>query len=143
VALSPSSVLPKNIRTALRKNHGTIQVSPKVVRAASVVAAEVLAGLNSSATGLTEEQAQRRFEEFGPNVVASEERFTWLKLFVAACLNPLVILLSLLAIISFATAEDTSDVVSGILMVIMVILGVSLRFVQRPAPMRPPPSSRP
>jgi Mg2+-importing ATPase len=41
-----------------------------------------------------------------------------------------VILLLVLAIISFATAESTSDFVSGVLMIVMVVLGVSLRFVQ-------------
>jgi Mg2+-importing ATPase len=79
---------------------------------------------------LTEEEAQHRLEVFGPNVVARDERFTRLRLFIRACLNPLVILLSVLAIISFATAEDSSDIVGGTLMVAMVILGVSLRFVQ-------------
>jgi Mg2+-importing ATPase len=79
---------------------------------------------------LSEEEAQHRLEVLGPNVVARDQRFTWLRLFIRACLNPLVILLSLLAIISFATAEDSSDIVGGTLMVAMVILGVSLRFVQ-------------
>jgi Mg2+-importing ATPase len=79
---------------------------------------------------LSDEEAQHRLEVFGPNVVARDERFTWLRLFMRACLNPLVILLSLLAIISFATAQDSSDIVGGTLMVAMVILGVSLRFVQ-------------
>ena len=51
-----------------------------------------------------------------PHVVAHEHRFTRLRLFVRACLNPLVILLMVLAIISFATAETESDVVSGVLM---------------------------
>jgi P-type Mg2+ transporter len=41
-----------------------------------------------------------------------------------------VILLSVLAIISFATAEDTSDYVGGGLMVVVVLLGVPLRFIQ-------------
>ena len=131
MALSPSSVLPKNIRTALRKNHGTIQVSPKLVRIASVVAAEALAGLNSSATGLTEEEAQRRLEEFGPNVVASEETLYMAKALRHRMPEP-----------SGDPAGSSSppfhlprprvprDLVSGILMVIMVVLGVSLRFIQ-------------
>jgi len=129
MTLIPSSVLPKNILAAIKRN-GSIQVSPRLVRAASVPTVEVLSELKSRAEGLTEDEAQRRLEEYGPNVVAHEHRFTRLRLFVKACLNPLVILLLVLAIIEFATAESRSDVVSGVLMVIMVVLGVSLRFVQ-------------
>jgi len=129
MVLIPSFVLPKNILGAIKRT-GPIQVSPRLIRAASLAAAEVLSELGSGLHGLTEEEAQRRLEEYGPNVVAHEDRFTRLRLFVKACLNPLVILLSVLAIVSFATAETTSDIVSGTLMVVMVVLGVSLRFVQ-------------
>jgi P-type Mg2+ transporter len=129
MALSPTAVLPRNLRPTARRQGG-IQVSAKLIRSASWSAEQALREFDTRADGLTEEEAQHRLEVFGPNVVAREERFTWLKLFIRACLNPLVILLSVLAIISFATAEDTSDIVGGTLMVAMVILGVSLRFVQ-------------
>ena len=129
MVLIPSFVLPKNILGVIKRT-GPIQVSPRLIRAASLAAPEVLSELESGLHGLTEEEAQRRLEEYGPNVVAYEDRFTRLRLFVKACLNPLVILLSVLAIVSFVTAETTSDIVSGTLMVVMVVLGVSLRFVQ-------------
>jgi P-type Mg2+ transporter len=129
MVLIPSFVLPKNILGVIKRT-GPIQVSPRLIRAAALAVPEVLSELESGLHGLTEEEAQRRLEEYGPNVVAYEDRFTRLRLFVKACLNPLVILLSVLAIVSFATAETTSDMVSGTLMVVMVVLGVSLRFVQ-------------
>jgi P-type Mg2+ transporter len=125
----PSSILPRNFRTARREN-AQIQVSPALTRVASLKAEEVIAEFTTGVDGLTEEEAQRRLEVFGPNVVTGDARFTRLRLLVRACLNPLVILLSVLATISFATAQSTSDDVGGILMVIMVVLGVSLRFVQ-------------
>src|SRR5262249_52669140 len=125
----PHSILPRHLLT-LRRGNGVIHVSPKLIQAASVEPAELLSALKTGTEGLTEEEAQRRLGECGPNVVAQEQHFTRLRLFVRACLNPLVILLVVLAIISFATAEDTSDFVSGMLMVVMVVLGVSLRFVQ-------------
>jgi Mg2+-importing ATPase len=124
------SILPRTIRRAIKREHDAIQVSPKLIRTASVPAEEVLSELETRADGLTEEEAQRRLEVFGPNVVTREDRFTRLGLFMRACLNPLVILLSVLATISFATAETTSDLVGGTLMVVMVVLGVSLRFLQ-------------
>ncbi|MBV8359161.1 MAG: magnesium-translocating P-type ATPase, partial [Deltaproteobacteria bacterium] len=129
MALSSTAVLPRNLRTTVRRESG-IQVSAKLVHSASCPAELVLREVDTRSEGLTEEEAQHRLEVFGPNVVARDERFTWLRLFVRACINPLVILLSVLAIISFATAEDSSDIVGGTLMVLMVILGVSLRFIQ-------------
>ncbi len=50
----------------------------------------------------------------------------WLWRLLTATRNPLVILLIVLAIISFATG----DARAGTVMSLMVILGVSLRFVQ-------------
>jgi P-type Mg2+ transporter len=114
----PSSVLPRQLHLAIKRNHDQIQVSPRLIRAASALPAEVLSEFETRAEGLTEEEAQARLDEFGPNVVADEARFTRLKLLVKACLNPLVILPSVLATISFATAQTTSDDVSGMLMVI-------------------------
>jgi P-type Mg2+ transporter len=132
MALTASSILPRNIRWAwaAKREQGAIQVSSKLIAVAALPAAEVLAGLDTKADGLTEEVAQARLEEVGPNVVAADERFTRLRLFIRACLNPLVILLAVLATVSFATAENLSDMVGGVLMVAMIVLGVSLRFLQ-------------
>ena len=125
-----SSALPKEPAPPVKRDDGHIRVSPRLIQAAAASSAEVLAQLQTQVEGLGEAEAEHRLEEYGPNVVADEDRYTRLKLFVKACLNPLVILLSVLAIISFATAQTASDNVSGVLMVAMVILGVSLRFVQ-------------
>jgi len=125
-----SSTLPRNTPTPLKRDDSHIQVSPRLIQAAAASSAEVLSQLQTRMEGLSEEEAEHRLEQHGPNVVADEARFTRLRLLVKACLNPLVILLSVLAIISFATAQTASDNVSGGLMVIMVVLGVSLRFVQ-------------
>jgi Mg2+-importing ATPase len=130
MALLSGTILPKTLFPGLRRDSAAIRVSPGLVRAASLTQAETLAEAKTALEGLSEEEAAARLEAHGANIVATEERFTRLKLFVKACLNPLVILLSVLAIISFATAESTSDVVSGVLMVMMVVLGVSLRFIQ-------------
>src|SRR5580704_436590 len=125
-----SSTLPRNAPTPMRRDDGHIRVSPRLIQAAAASSAEALSQLQTRVEGLSEEEAAHRLEEYGPNVVADEARYTRLRLLVKACLNPLVILLSVLATISFATAQTISDDVSGGLMVVMVLLGVSLRFVQ-------------
>lgn len=65
-------------------------------------------------------------EGYGPNVVAGEIRHGRLKILGKALLNPLVVLLSLLATVSLLTG----DVRAASVMSVMVVLGVVLRFVQ-------------
>jgi P-type Mg2+ transporter len=86
----------------------------------------VLRRLATRAEGLAEEEAAARRERFGPNVVAGDPRHDRLRLFLRACLNPLVLLLAVLAIVSAATG----DVRAAIVMVAMIVLGVALRFAQ-------------
>ena len=121
-------VMPKHFHARHGGNH--IQVSPRLTRLAALAAPEVLDEMRVTMQGLSEAEAARRLHEHGPNVVTREARFVRLRLFGKACVNPLVLLLSVLAIISFATAHGASDIVGGCLMVVMVVLGVSLRFVQ-------------
>jgi Mg2+-importing ATPase len=85
----------------------------------------VLQQLRTSPAGLTGEEAAERLEIFGPNEVAQERKHEWLHRIWVAVRNPLVILLTVLATISYATG----DLRAGTVMLLMVILGVSLRFV--------------
>lgn len=98
--------------------------------AATCEASEILARLNCTHTGLSGEEAAERLEVFGPNEVGQEKKHDWLWRLWVAVRNPLVILLTVLAIVTFATAEGTSDTIGGWVMVLMVVLGVSLRFIQ-------------
>jgi Mg2+-importing ATPase len=87
---------------------------------------EVLLRLKTSPNGLTEEEASERLEVFGPNEVAYEDKEGWLHRLYISARNPLVILLTLLATVSFATG----DFRAGTVMMLMVFLGLSLRFIQ-------------
>jgi Mg2+-importing ATPase len=97
--------------------------------AATSEIAEVLQRFKTSPTGLSEAEAVERLEVFGLNEVAQEKKHDWLWRLWVAVRNPLVILLFVLAIFTFATAEDVSDTIGGWVMVAMVVLGISLRFV--------------
>jgi Mg2+-importing ATPase len=101
-----------------------------VREAATGEAAEILTRLKTAPTGLSDEDAAQRLVEFGPNEVGQEKKHNWLWRIWVAVRNPLVILLSVLAIVTFATAQSTSDTIGGWVMVAMVVLGVSLRFIQ-------------
>ncbi len=119
-------MLPRNLRRAPQHVSSSIRVSPLLAELAEAEPAVVLERLGSSQDGLSEEEAARRLERYGPNVVASDERHTRLRLLLRACLNPLVLLLAVLAIVSLATG----DVRAAAVMTVMIVLGVSLRFAQ-------------
>ncbi len=98
--------------------------------AATHEASEILQRLDTSPVGLSEEEAAERLEVFGPNEVAQEKKHGWLRRLWIASRNPLVILLTILAIITFATAADSSDYIGGSVMLAMVLLALSLRLIQ-------------
>ncbi|MEA2696348.1 MAG: P-type Mg2+ transporter [Myxococcales bacterium] len=118
------NVLPKRILGG----HGAIgiHVSPQVVEAAGLDAAGVLARLGTSADGLTSAQAAARLAEHGPNVLARDQRPGFLRLLWRSVINPLVILLAVLATVSFFTADPRA----GSMMVLMIILSVGLKLYQ-------------
>src|SRR5690349_9821364 len=86
----------------LKKRADAIAVSPQLIEAARKPQPDVLATLNSSAQGLSSEEAERRLEEYGPNAVAQEKPETWFTRLFKTTINPLVILLAVLATVSFA-----------------------------------------
>ena len=65
----------------------------------------VFARMHSAPEGLSEEDAAARLVEAGPNVVASGHHRSWPWRLLTATRNPLVILLTVLATISFATGD--------------------------------------
>jgi len=128
----PTFILPKNILTALRRPSAPIRVSPLLAEVAASDAEAVLRRLKSGESGLSEEEAERRLEHHGPNVVTPEQRHGRLRILGHACVNPLVILLLLLASVSAFSEyyQGTNDYRAATVMLSMVVLGVALRFVQ-------------
>ena len=111
--------------TALRKLGTARAPAPFVVSdlirsAATHEAQQVLESLHSAASGLTEEDAAARLEEHGPNEVARERTHGWAYRLWVAVRNPLVILLTVLATLSYATG----DLRAGTVMLLMVALGL-------------------
>lgn len=119
-------MLPKRFPHGPHKPSTAIQVSPLLLEAAGSEIEAVLTKLHTSKAGLSAEEVERRLKEYGPNVVAREERHPRIHLLGKALINPLVILLLVLAASSFLT----SDFRAGVVILLMVILGVVLRFVQ-------------
>lgn len=120
------TILPKLLRLRPVNGVAGIRVSPLLVETAHIPVEEALAKLESTRTGLSQEQVSQRLEQHGPNVVAQEKHHTRRGLLARAMINPLVILLLILATVSLLTG----DLKAAIVMSAMVVLGVVLRFVQ-------------
>ena len=122
----PTSVLPRGLLQVWKRPQQGMRVAPIMIDLSATDVSAAPTKVSSTHDGLSEAEAEKRLEEFGYNVVAPAEHTTRLMLLFHACVNPLVILLSILAIISALT----NDYASAIVMAVMVVLGVSLRFWQ-------------
>src|SRR5437667_9984054 len=101
------------------KSSNNQRTSDLADEAARKESAEALQMLGTSVSGLSEEEAAARLEKYGPNTVAREKQHGWLERLYVAARNPLVILLTIHAIISFTTG----DAATGIIILVMATLG--------------------
>src|SRR5277367_4847045 len=114
----------------MAKNSNGEPAADALAEAATKEASEVLQTLVTSANGLSELEVAARLEKYGPNEVAQEKKHGWLLRLWVAVRNPLVILLAIIATITFATASETSDYIGGSVMVGMILLAGLLRLIQ-------------
>jgi Mg2+-importing ATPase len=121
-----SVALPKGLFAAMRRQPQPIRVAPILIDVAALPSQSACERLATRPTGLTANEAATRLAEHGPNVLATDGRKgIWLLLWHAV-INPLVLLLAVLATISFATGDPRA----GIVMSLMIALGVSLKLIQ-------------
>jgi P-type Mg2+ transporter len=104
----------------------SIHVSPLLISIAGMELEAAFQTMESTEGGLSQREGDVRLLKVGRNSVADEKRFVKLRLLGKALVNPLVILLMLLGASSFVTG----DVRAGCIIMLMVFIGVVLRFVQ-------------
>jgi P-type Mg2+ transporter len=110
----------------LKAKNQNIRVSPAVLEAVVKDGDALLQSLGTKAAGLTQKEAEERARTVGPNQLAQERQQGWFVRLLKIIRNPLVILLAILAAVSFSTG----DARAGTVMAAMVVLSVTLRFVQ-------------
>ena len=131
MSILPTSVLPKVLlRFMEKKSFLKIQVSPELLEAAKLTPEELFQKVQSSPQGLTQEEAQRRLDRYGLNTLGQEKQHTWLAILGKAVINPLVILLFVLATVTYLTADEPSDRAGAYVMLALLVLAVTLRFTQ-------------
>jgi Mg2+-importing ATPase len=110
----------KNLTTAAHA------VPPELVDLAQLDNEHILQRLESSTEGLSESDAAARLQKYGPNAVAHEARQSIAMQLLRRVRNPLNLLLLTLATISFLMGDHEAAVI----IFIMVVLSVSLAFLQ-------------
>jgi Mg2+-importing ATPase len=101
-------------------------VSPANLSYWRLASAELLAKLDANPDGLSNAEAAARLARFGPNLIRGERKRAVVLQFLSKFLNPLVIILLVASAISGATGDKASFfIISAI-----VLLSVTLDFVQ-------------
>jgi Mg2+-importing ATPase len=121
---SLGAIIPRRFVHARHGAH--VAVPTALLEAARTDIPAALAAQGSRAGGLTSGEAAERLARDGPNTLTAERGGGRWPILGKALLNPLVVLLAVLAAISFATG----DAPAGAVMVVMVALGVAVRAVQ-------------
>lgn len=92
----------------------------------NITPAEALNVLNTTKKGLTDEEAQKRLFEYGPNILSKEQKLTALKIFLSQFKNAFLLLLIFAAVISFSIGET----LEGTVIIGIILLNSILGFVQ-------------
>jgi len=119
-----TNVLPKRVLAGQGKP--AIRVSPAVLEAAALDVPGVFERLATRVEGLTVAEAEARLDEHGPNLLARDRRPGFARLLWRAAINPLVVLLAVLATVSFSTGDPRA----GTVMALMIALSVGLKLYQ-------------
>ncbi len=101
-------------------------LSTRLIQAAQLDSTALFAQLDSSSSGLTEQQAITRQKQVGLNEVAHEKPLTWWQHLWYCYRNPFNILLTLLALVAFFT----DDLTGASIISVMVVLSTLLRYWQ-------------
>ncbi|EEI90270.1 magnesium-importing ATPase [Sphingobacterium spiritivorum ATCC 33300] len=95
----------------------------------------IYAMLESSAEGITSATAKDRIQRFGKNVIQHDRAPSWLKQLIQAFANPFILILLVIALISFVldiwmALPEERDYKTVIVVFTMMIISALMRFVQ-------------
>ncbi len=113
------------------KSEVAARTAAELLALARMEAADALRKLNPDGNPLNPEQVEERLEEFGPNIVAQEKKkHVVVELLERFITNPINILLTVLATITWLSGEETSDKIGAIIMFAMVVMAVFVAHFQ-------------
>jgi len=84
---------------------------------------DIFSKLESQREGLSESEAQKRLEHFGPNQLPDQEPPTWWMIFLRQFYNPLIFVLAIAALVAIAIGDWTDAGFIGAVLLINAIIG--------------------
>lgn len=87
---------------------------------------ELMMEFRTSPNGLTQEDAEKRLEEFGENKVDIQKPKAWYRVFIESFMDPFIYVLIALLVVSALTRDYEAVFVMGI----MILVSATIRFVQ-------------
>ena len=87
---------------------------------------EALKNLESSKSGLTTKEAEKRLKKYGPNEFSKEKKFSTLKLLISQFKDPLIYIL----IIAFAISLATGHLTDASVIFVVIIISTVVSFIQ-------------
>ncbi len=112
------------------------ELSRNIIQASEGETADVLKQVRSKPEGLTNAEARARLREYGENRPVVHKRKSYLQRLFDAYWNPLSLLLTLLAVISYATSfgetdptAAASDIISAGIILFLLVVSIVLRFL--------------
>jgi Mg2+-importing ATPase len=113
------------------KSEAAARAAAELLALARLESGDALATLNPGGNALNPEQVAERLAQFGPNVVAQEKKKPFLlEISERFVTNPINILLTVLALITWFTGEEVSDKIGAIIMFAMVVMAVFVAHFQ-------------
>ena len=94
---------------------------------------DVLRKFDSTAQGLTVDEAKTRLEEHVPNIVKTKKQHTILSRIIEAFINPFNVILLIIAIVTYITdvvISDVADYATTSIVLLMVLLSSVVAFIQ-------------
>jgi Mg2+-importing ATPase len=121
-----SDLLNGHDKKRTSKTPDRMHIPPKLMEIAQTPTDAVLSRFGTASTGLTGDEIEQRIRLYGLNEIAREKHQSAFIRLLIIMKNPLIILLGVLAIISFTTGDPRSTTMISL----MIALSVILRFFQ-------------
>lgn len=113
-------------RTSVNQEKPKSNILENLARVATQDIDELFKVFDTSVKGLKSHTVPRLLEKYGLNTIVREKRKLWPVRLGKIFINPLILLLSALVVISLLTGDPTT----AIIILFMVLLSVSIRFYQ-------------
>ena len=104
--MTGSTLFPRRLFASIRRETPHVDASQRSIEAATLDAEGACQLLKTSTSGLSEDEARSRLNQYGSNILAADAQGGFGRILRHAVFNPLVMLLASLVLVSFVTGDN-------------------------------------